>query len=48
MLLIGHQTFHPFSYRPTYQKLAALPLPERVAKLRDPEIRRQILSEKRR
>ena len=27
MLLIGHSTFHPFSQRPTYQKLAALPLP---------------------
>jgi N-acyl-D-aspartate/D-glutamate deacylase len=46
MLLIGHQTFHPFSYRPTYRKLEALPLAERVAKLRDPEIRRRILSEK--
>jgi N-acyl-D-aspartate/D-glutamate deacylase len=45
MLLIGHQTFHPFSYRPTYRKLEALPLPERVAKLRDPEIRRRILAE---
>jgi N-acyl-D-aspartate/D-glutamate deacylase len=45
MLLIGHQTFHPFSYRPTYRKLEALPLAERVAKLRDPEIRRRILSE---
>jgi N-acyl-D-aspartate/D-glutamate deacylase len=45
MLLIGHSTFHPFSQRPAYQKLAALPLPERVAKLRDPAIRRQILSE---
>ena len=45
MLLIGHQTFHPFSYRPTYRKLEALPLAERVAKLRDPEIRRCILSE---
>ncbi len=45
MLLIGHQTFHPFSNRPTYQGLEALPLPERVAKLRDPEIRRRILSE---
>jgi N-acyl-D-aspartate/D-glutamate deacylase len=45
MLLIGHSTFHPFSQRPTYQKLAALPLPERVAKLRDPAIRRKILSE---
>jgi N-acyl-D-aspartate/D-glutamate deacylase len=46
MLLIGHQTFHPFTNRPTYQKLADLPLPERVVKLRDPEIRRKILSEK--
>ncbi len=46
MLLIGHQTFHPFSYRPTYRGLEALPLPARVAKLRDPGIRRQILSEK--
>jgi N-acyl-D-aspartate/D-glutamate deacylase len=46
MLLIGHATFHPFSQRPTYKKLAELPLAERVAKLRDPEIRRQILSER--
>jgi N-acyl-D-aspartate/D-glutamate deacylase len=45
MLLIGHSTFHPFSQRPTYQKLAALPLPERVAKLREPGVRRQILAE---
>ncbi len=45
MLLIGHQTFHPFSNRPTYKRLEELPLPERVAKLRDPEIRRRILSE---
>jgi N-acyl-D-aspartate/D-glutamate deacylase len=45
MLLIGHQTFHPFSNRPTYKQLEGLPLPARVAKLRDPEIRRRILSE---
>jgi N-acyl-D-aspartate/D-glutamate deacylase len=44
-LLIGHQTFHPFSNRPTYKKLAELPLDERVAKLRDPEIRARILGE---
>src|SRR5262245_50155902 len=43
MLLVGHQTFHPFSNRPTYKRLEALPLPERVARLRDPEIRRRIL-----
>ena len=44
-LLIGHETFHPFSFRPTYKALAELPLPERVARLRDPEVRRRILSE---
>jgi N-acyl-D-aspartate/D-glutamate deacylase len=46
MLLIGHQTFHPFSHRPTYKRLAALPLAERVAKLREPAIRAQILAER--
>jgi N-acyl-D-aspartate/D-glutamate deacylase len=45
MLLIGHQTFHPFSNRPTYRELESLALPERVAKLRDPAIRRRILGE---
>ncbi|MCH2173827.1 amidohydrolase family protein [Myxococcota bacterium] len=44
-LLIGHSTFHPFSFKPTYLKLSALELPERVARLREPEIRRQILQE---
>jgi len=45
MLLIGHQTFHPFSNRPSYKALESLPLSERVARLRDPETRRRILSE---
>ena len=44
-LLIGFQTFHPFLGRPTYLKLAHLPLAERVAELRKPEIREAILSE---
>ena len=44
-LLIGHQTFHPFSNKPSYRSIANLPLPERVAKLRDPEVRRRILDE---
>jgi N-acyl-D-aspartate/D-glutamate deacylase len=44
-LLIGHQTFHPFSFRPTCMKLAELPLPERMARLRDPAVKKQILSE---
>jgi N-acyl-D-aspartate/D-glutamate deacylase len=45
-LLIGHETFHPFSYRPSYRAIAELPLSERVARLRDPEVRRRILTEK--
>ncbi len=45
-LLIGHQTFHPFSYRPSCAALDALPLAERVARLRDPELRARILAEK--
>ncbi len=44
-LLIGHSTFHPFSFRPTYGELGLLSMPERMARLRDPEIRRRILSE---
>ncbi len=45
MLLIGHQTFHPFAWKPTYQKLETLPLAERVVELRKPEVRARILSE---
>jgi N-acyl-D-aspartate/D-glutamate deacylase len=45
-LLIGLQTFHPFSYRPTYQALEALPLAERVARMRDPAVKARILAEK--
>jgi N-acyl-D-aspartate/D-glutamate deacylase len=45
-LLIGHQTFHPFSFRPSYKAIADLPLEARLAKLRDPAVRARILSEK--
>jgi len=45
MLLIGHQTFHPFSNRPSYKALEPLPFAERIARLRDPEVRRRILAE---
>ncbi|HXZ85288.1 MAG TPA: amidohydrolase family protein, partial [Myxococcota bacterium] len=45
-LLIGHSTFHPFVDRPSYRALARLPLEERVARLRDPQVRRRILAEK--
>jgi N-acyl-D-aspartate/D-glutamate deacylase len=44
-MLVGFQTFHPFTWRPTYARLADLPLRERIAELRKPEIRAAILSE---
>ena len=39
-------TKHPFVSRPSYRAIAQLPLAERVARLRDPEFRKQLLSEK--
>ena len=43
-ILAGHQTVaNPFLNRPAYAEIAELPLPERVARLRDPERRRRIL-----
>jgi N-acyl-D-amino-acid deacylase len=45
-LLSGLQTSHPFSARPSYLKVADLPLDERVAALRDPAVRAAILSER--
>lgn len=39
-------SFIPFSFCDTYRSIADLPLEEKVAKMRDPEIRKQILSEK--
>jgi N-acyl-D-aspartate/D-glutamate deacylase len=46
-VLMGHQSkLNPFQYRPTYRdQLAHLPLPERVARMRDPEVRARILGE---
>jgi len=38
--------FHPFALNPSFQKIADLPLAEKVAAMRDPEFRRQLLSEK--
>jgi N-acyl-D-aspartate/D-glutamate deacylase len=46
-LLLGlESSFHPFAFHPTYRELAALPLDERVRKLRDPAIRARVLAEK--
>jgi len=45
-ILIGLQSDeHTFSTRPTYRALLALPLAERVARLRDPAVKAKILSE---
>jgi len=45
-ILAGHQTIaNPFLGRPSYDAIADLPLSERAARLRDPEVRRRILSE---
>ena len=38
-------TLHPFSFHPTYQKLHRLPLDEKVAALRSPEVRAALLAE---
>jgi len=38
-------SFHPFSLNPSYRPIADLPLAEKVARLRDPELRARILSE---
>ncbi|MBU2532299.1 MAG: amidohydrolase family protein [Alphaproteobacteria bacterium] len=45
-LLLGLEgSQNPFSGTPTYKSIANLPLAERVAKMREPEIRNRILSE---
>ena len=46
-ILLGLEaTLNPFASHPSYAKVAGLPLAERVAALRDPELRRAILSER--
>ncbi len=45
-LLFGFElTINPFSMHPSYQAIAKLPLAERVARLRDPELRARLLAE---
>jgi len=46
-LLLGLQSsFHPFATHPTYRaELAALPLAERVRRMRDPAVRARLLAE---
>ncbi len=38
-------SFHPFAYHPSYKAIARLPLAERVARMKDPAFRAQLLSE---
>jgi N-acyl-D-aspartate/D-glutamate deacylase len=44
-LLLGLQTFHPFAYCPSWNPLHGLPLAEKVAALRDDELRRRLVAE---
>jgi N-acyl-D-aspartate/D-glutamate deacylase len=45
-VLIGLEaTFHPFMGFPSYKAIAHLPLAERVARMRDPEVRARMLAE---
>lgn len=44
-IMTSLDTYHLFMGRPTYQKIADLPLAERVVEMRRPEVRRAILAE---
>ncbi|MFK7896103.1 MAG: amidohydrolase family protein [Myxococcota bacterium] len=47
-ILTGHQTeANQFLNRPAYIEIAELPLPERVARMKDPAVRARILSDER-
>lgn len=44
-LLLGLSTFHPFSFVPSWAEVADLPIPEQVARLRDPGRRARLVAE---
>jgi N-acyl-D-amino-acid deacylase len=45
-MLMGHQSrMNPFRHRPTYRSLMELPFAERIARLRDPDMKARILAE---
>ncbi len=46
-LVLGWEsTVNPFSFQPSYQAIAHLPVKERLERLRDPEIRARIIAER--
>lgn len=45
-IMTSLDTYHLFQGRPTYEKLAELPVGERVEEMRQPEVRKTILSER--
>jgi N-acyl-D-aspartate/D-glutamate deacylase len=45
LMLSQEGTMNPFASCPTYAALTSLPVPERAARMRDPEVKRLILSE---
>src|SRR5215831_15285532 len=45
LMLSQEGTMNPFAFCPTYAALKSLPVPERAARMRDPLLRQQILSE---
>ncbi len=46
-IMLGlNATFHPFMGFPSYKKICHLPLDRRVAQMRDPEFKKQLLTEK--
>jgi N-acyl-D-aspartate/D-glutamate deacylase len=46
-LLLGLQTFHAFAYCPSWAELGLLSLPEKVARMQDPDLRRRLVAEAR-
>lgn len=46
MVLGWQSTLHPFIATPAYKEIADLPFAERLARLKDPEVRRQIIEHK--
>ena len=44
-LLLGLQTFHPFAYCPSWGALGFMSVEDKVAAMKDPELRRRLLAE---